>query len=125
MLRSGGLQSESRLILCPDRAFQPKFLRDGGKAAGIAVSLYGLRSRRNWGCGDFTDLRNFCDWAVETVGVSFVALNPLHSIPNRQPYNTSPYLPNCSFYRNALYLDVEAIPAVQVFPRGSADTCQF
>ena len=45
--------------------------------------------------------------------MSFVALNPLHSIPNRQPYNTSPYLPNCSFYRNALYLDVEAIPAVQ------------
>jgi 4-alpha-glucanotransferase len=113
ILRSGGLQSESRLILCPDRAFQPEFLAEEGKAAGIAVSVYGLRSNRNWGCGDFTDLRSLCDWAVDIAGVSFVALNPLHSIPNRQPYNTSPYLPNCSFYRNALYLDVEAIPAVQ------------
>ncbi len=113
ILRSGGVQSESKLIVCPDRAFQPTFLADGVKAAGIAVSLYGLRSSRNWGCGDFTDLRHFCDWAVDAAGVSFVALNPLHSIPNRQPYNTSPYLPNCSFYRNALYLDVEEIPAVQ------------
>jgi 4-alpha-glucanotransferase len=72
-----------------------------------------LRSDRNWGCGDFTDLRSFCDWAARNTGVSFIALNPLHSIPNRQPYNTSPYLPNCSFYRNPLYLDVEAIPEVQ------------
>jgi 4-alpha-glucanotransferase len=113
ILKSGGLRSESRLILCPDRAFQPEFLESGGKAGGIAVSVYGLRSNRNWGCGDFTDLRSLCDWAIDNAGVSFVALNPLHSIPNRQPYNTSPYLPNCSFYRNALYLDVEAIPAVQ------------
>ena len=42
-----------------------------------------------------------------------MALNPLHSIPNRQPYNTSPYLPNCSFYRNPIYLDVERIEDVQ------------
>jgi 4-alpha-glucanotransferase len=25
----------------------------GGRAAGIAVSLYGVRSLRDWGCGDF------------------------------------------------------------------------
>ncbi|HYP05960.1 MAG TPA: 4-alpha-glucanotransferase [Bryobacteraceae bacterium] len=112
-LRCGGTSAECRLILCPDRAYRPPFLDQGSKSAGIAISVYGLRSERNWGCGDFTDLRSFCEWAVATTGVSFIALNPLHSIPNRQPYNTSPYLPNCSFYRNALYLDVEAIPDVQ------------
>jgi 4-alpha-glucanotransferase len=36
-----------------------------------------------------------------------VALNPLHAIHNRRPFNTSPYLPNCTFYQNFLYLDVE------------------
>jgi 4-alpha-glucanotransferase len=112
-LRFGDTTIESRLILCPERAYRPAFLEQGGKGAGIAVSLYGLRSDRNWGCGDFTDLRSFCDWATRETKVSFIALNPLHSIPNRQPYNTSPYLPNCSFYRNPLYLDVEAIPEVQ------------
>ena len=112
-LRAGSESVRIRLILCPDRAYRPDFLEEGGKAAGIAISVYGLRSARNWGCGDFEDLKSFCDWAVQTAGVSFVALNPLHSIPNRQPYNTSPYLPNSSYYRNPLYLNVEAIPEVR------------
>ena len=112
ILTAGSMRADVRLILCPDRAYQPDFLRRG-KRVGIAVSVYGLKSGRNWGCGDFTDLRAFCDWAAENTGVSFIALNPLHSIPNRQPFNTSPYLPNCSFYRNPLYLDVAAIPEVR------------
>ena len=44
-------------------------------------------------------------------GVQFLALNPLHAIPNRQPYNTSPYLPQSSLHRNFIYLDVEKIGA--------------
>lgn len=108
-----GQTSETCLILCPDRAWQPDFLQRGGKGAGVAISLYGLRSSRNWGCGDFSDLEGFTKWAAETLDVSLVALNPLHSIPNRQPYNTSPYLPNSSYYRNGLYLDVERVEDVQ------------
>ena len=96
----------SRLIVCPARAYQPANLR----AAGIGISLYGLRSATNWGCGDFTDLRRFTSWAVKNLGTGFIALNPLHAIPNRAPYNTSPYLPNCSHYRNFIYVDVEAVP---------------
>ncbi len=95
------LLSESRLIVCPSRA-----LSFDGRAAGVAISLYGLRSSRNWGCGDFTDLLAAID-SFARVGCAFVALNPLHAIPNRQPYNTSPYLPQCSLYRNFIYLDVE------------------
>jgi 4-alpha-glucanotransferase len=99
----------SRLIVCPARAYQPAD-GPGFRAAGIGVSLYGLRSARNWGCGDFTDLRRFTTWAVDALGASFIALNPLHAIANRAPYNTSPYLPNCSRYRNFIYIDVEAVP---------------
>jgi 4-alpha-glucanotransferase len=109
----GKTWSEGRLILCPDHAFVPPNLEKDGKAAGVAVSLYGLRSGRNWGCGDFTDLKEFTTWVATEAGADFVALNPLHSIPNRQPYNTSPYLPNCSFYRNPLYLDVESVEDVR------------
>ncbi|HBY58712.1 MAG TPA: 4-alpha-glucanotransferase, partial [Solibacterales bacterium] len=94
----------------PARAWRPESLASGGRTAGIVVSLYGLRSDRNWGCGDTTDLHGFTDWSADQVGAGFVGLNPLHAIHNRTPYNTSPYLPNCTFYRNFLYLDVERVP---------------
>ncbi|HYP15195.1 MAG TPA: 4-alpha-glucanotransferase [Bryobacteraceae bacterium] len=109
-----GLPSATgRLILCPDRAYMPGWLERGQKAAGIAVSLYGIRTNHNWGCGDFTDLKQFSDWVSDETGSAFIALNPLHSIPNRQPYNTSPYLPNCSFYGNPIYIDVTAVEDVR------------
>ncbi len=95
-----------RLIVTPDCAYG----EDLGKCAGFGVMLYGLRSRRNWGCGDFHDLRNLAKWAAECLHASFIALNPLHAIHNRRPFNTSPYLPTTIYYRNFLYLDVEAIP---------------
>lgn len=102
----GGACASMRLIVAPDRAYLP----DGLRAAGIAVALYGIRSERDWGCGDFRDLQGLIDWVADEVGGSFVALNPLHAIHNRRPYNTSPYLPNSVFYQNFLYLDVESIP---------------
>ena len=101
---------KGHLILCPDKAYFPEALAGNGRAGGLAVSLYGLRSRTNWGCGDFTDLQRLTDWVAEDLGASFIGLNPLHAIPNRMPYNTSPYLPACSFYKNFIYLDLVAIP---------------
>jgi 4-alpha-glucanotransferase len=89
-----------------DRAADP----GSRKQAGLGIMLYGLRSRRNWGVGDFRDLRDLINWAVPALRVGFIALNPLHAIHNRRPYNTSPYLPNSVFYRNFLCLDVESIP---------------
>jgi len=93
----------ARFIVCPRKAYQPP-----KRMAGVGMSLYGLRSGRNWGCGDFTDLAASID-RFAAAGASFIALNPLHAIANRQPYNTSPYLPECGFYRNFIYLDVERV----------------
>ena len=95
---------EARFIVCPRRS---RTIEE--RVAGLAVTLYGLRSSRNWGIGDFTDLRNLTT-TFAAAGAAFIALNPLHSLPNRQPYNTSPYLPECSLYRNFIYLDVERVP---------------
>jgi 4-alpha-glucanotransferase len=108
-MRVGDASATSRVAITPERAWTPEHLGQGGRAAGIAVSLYGVRSARNWGCGDFTDLRGVIDWAVEDLRAGFVALNPLHAIHNRRPFNTSPYLPNCVYYQNFIYLDAEVI----------------
>ncbi len=98
-----------RLILCPDRAYMPAGIQNGHRAAGLAIALYGLRSERNWGCGDFTDLERMTDWLSEHVGAAFIGLNPLHAIANRQPFNISPYLPNSTFFKNPIYLDLERV----------------
>jgi 4-alpha-glucanotransferase len=108
-LKVGASGGRTRYIVTPDRAWTDPNLGRGGRAAGIAVSLYGVRSERNWGCGDFRDLGDVIDWVAQELGASFVALNPLHAIHNRRPFNTSPYLPNSIFYQNYLYLDIEGM----------------
>ena len=108
-IKVGAAEAATRYIVTPERAWSDPYLGRGGRAAGIAVSLYGVRSARNWGCGDFHDLLDVVDWVAEDLDASFIALNPLHAIPNRRPFNTSPYLPTSVFYRNFLYLDVEGM----------------
>ena len=116
---AGQAPPETRLIVCPARVYQPEWLK-AGRAAGLAVSLFGLRSNHNWGCGDTTDLKNLIDWTAERAGADFIALNPLHDIPNRQPYNISPYLPNSIFFRNPLYLDLEAMEDFERCPKAQS-----
>ncbi len=119
---AAGMSVEAHLIATPDRAWFPAGTDEMGfRAGGLGVSLYSLRSSRNWGAGDFTDLETFLAWAAP-LGCSFVSLNPLHSIANRAPYNTSPYLPNSIFFRNFLYLDIERIPE---FAHSSAAQSDF
>jgi 4-alpha-glucanotransferase len=98
----------TRWIVGPDRAYQAE--EAPARMGGLAISLYGLRSSRNWGVGDFTDLAGMADWAARDLGVALIGLNPLHAIHNRQPFNTSPYLPLSAFFRNPLYLDIDAVP---------------
>lgn len=117
-IRSGeNSLGEGTMIVSPDRAYLPEPLMHGARSAGFNVTLYGLRSDRNWGCGDFTDLRELTEWAHSELGVSFLGLNPLHALHNRVPYNTSPYLPLSIFYKNFIYVDIEAVPE---FARSSA-----
>lgn len=109
-----GQHEECYWIVAPERVWDP-----GGdwRAAGVAISLYGLRSQRNQGCGDFTDLQNFARWAGQEFGAALIGLNPLHAIHNRQPFNTSPYLPVSAWFRNPLYLDLESIPELRDWHR--------
>ncbi len=107
---NGNVLGQANVIVSPDRAYWPDKLAGGGSIAGFNVTLYGLRSHRNWGCGDFTDLRPLIDWAKHDVGFELIGLNPLHALHNRVPYNTSPYLPLSIFYKNLIYIDIESVP---------------
>ena len=101
-------RARMRLIVAPPGCHVPAALAGGRRVWGVAVQLYGLRSRRNWGIGDFGDL----SLALETLaglGADFVGLNPLHALSLATPECASPYSPSTRRFLNPLYLDVEAM----------------
>jgi 4-alpha-glucanotransferase len=89
----------------PIRAYQG----DGRRLWALAVQLYALRSRRNWGHGDFTDLAELVELAAGQ-GAAAIGLNPLHALFMDRAEQASPYAPNSRLFLNPLYIDVEAIP---------------
>jgi (1->4)-alpha-D-glucan 1-alpha-D-glucosylmutase len=85
------------------RCFLPPAL-ERGRMWAIATQLYALRSERNWGMGDFTDLRVLAQTAG-SVGAGAIALNPLHELHPAQPEGCSPYSPSSRRWLNPLYVD--------------------
>ena len=110
-VRSGGREEggRTRLIAAPPQAYAPPWLMEGRRAWGFNLPLYALRSRANWGVGDFADLREVVGWAG-TLGAAFVGVNPLHAAGGRATADPSPYAPTSRLFLNFLYLSLEAAP---------------
>jgi 4-alpha-glucanotransferase len=106
---ASGAKEELPLLVVPERAFGGDFDR----CWLIAVQLYGVRSARNWGIGDFTDLQGLLEFA-HRLGADGIGLNPLHALFDDRPGDCSPYSPNSRLFLNALYIDVEAIPEFRI-----------
>jgi len=66
------------LIVCPSRMYAPQEIEKGCKVWGVSSQLYAVRSKNNWGIGDFDDLRDLL-LRVHHSGGQFVGLNPLHA----------------------------------------------
>src|SRR5215212_5501191 len=93
----------------PARPPEPAYQGDGRKCWVLAVQLYGVRSRRNWGHGDFSDLAVLLD-IVADFDCAGIGLNPLHAqFYDHSACSGSPYSPNSRLFLNPLYIDVEAI----------------
>ena len=95
------------LSVTPRRAYQLDHLGHQ-RIWVLAVQLYAVRSRRNWGHGDFTDLLELLRIASEN-GAAGVGLNPLHALFDDRPEQASPYSPNSRLFLNPLYIDIEAV----------------
>jgi 4-alpha-glucanotransferase len=104
-----GLSGEVRLIVAPAQCFEPPAIASGTRVWGVAVQLYALRSQRNWGMGDFRDLRELIREAAP-LGCGIVGLNPLHALMPANPAHISPYSPSNRQFLNVLYIAVEDVP---------------
>ena len=97
------------LAVTPKTTFIPEWSHTNDKLWGTIIHLYTLRSNRNWGMGDFTDLRELINF-VHQQGGDLIGLNPLHALcPNLQQ-SFSPYTPSDRRFINALYIDPELEP---------------
>jgi (1->4)-alpha-D-glucan 1-alpha-D-glucosylmutase len=99
---------ECLLIVAPPHCFRPAALQGEHRLWGPTLQLYGLRSRRNWGIGDFGDLAEVIDTFAERGG-DIVGLNPLHALFTHNPAHISPYSPSSRSQLNTIYLDMEAL----------------
>ncbi|HEY3679816.1 MAG TPA: 4-alpha-glucanotransferase, partial [Bradyrhizobium sp.] len=98
---------EVPLLVAPPRAFGGDF----GRCWLLAVQLYSVRSSRNWGIGDFTDLEGLIALSAR-LGAGGVGLNPLHALFDDRPGHCSPYSPSSRLFLNPLYIDVEKLAGV-------------
>lgn len=99
---------QCHFIVAPVDCFQPQALDEGRRLWGLGVQLYTLRSQRNWGIGDFTDLEELVKLAAAQ-GAAFVGLNPLHALFPANPQHVSPYSPSSRLFLNYIYLDITAV----------------
>lgn len=112
-LEDGTALASTCLIVAPPRCFEPQALRHGSRMWGPAIHLYALRSARNWGVGDFTDLCGFAE-AAARLGADVVGLNPLHALFPAEPDVCGPYSPSSRYFLNVIYIDPEAVPEFAV-----------
>ena len=101
------------LVVVPATCYEPKELKLGKKIWGVSVQLYGIRSERNWGMGDYTDLKFLVRKLAEN-GAHWVSLNPLHQLYLSNPEHCSPYSPSSRLLFNVLYIDPMALPEWEV-----------
>ena len=99
----GPARKPAKLKLEQGRCYEPELLAQGGRVWGFMVQLYSLRSKKNWGIGDFGDLRALVEFAAER-GAAVVGVNPLHATEG------SPYSPSSRLALNFRYLDIPALP---------------
>jgi 4-alpha-glucanotransferase len=104
-----GINAHADLIVAPDRCHLPARLGPGSRSWGLSCQLYGLRSERNWGIGDFTDLAMLAR-AAGRCTASVVGINPLHALFAAEPRHVSPYSPSSRSQLDYLYIDVTAVP---------------
>jgi 4-alpha-glucanotransferase len=108
-LQAGEETAEIELIIAPASCHLPEALQPGQHNWGLTTQLYGLRSGRDWGIGDFTDLESLMRTAGE-LGAATVGINPLHALFAAEPRHFSPYSPSSRLWLNWLYIDVTAVP---------------
>lgn len=107
-VKTGKGEYKTLLAVAPRKCYALD-MKGKEKLFGFALQLYSLKSRRNWGVGDFTDLENMVNLLADSGG-DVVGLNPLNVLRHDCPEDASPYNSVSRLFLNPIYIDVEKVP---------------
>jgi 4-alpha-glucanotransferase len=99
----GEVAQECHLIVVPERCKGLTDATGGTRTWGLTAPLYGLRSARNWGIGDFEDLARLAE-AAATEGADFIGVNPVHALFPATSHMYSPYSPSSREFLNIMHI---------------------
>jgi 4-alpha-glucanotransferase len=100
-----GTNAEALVLSAPTRAYS----LDEARTWGVFLPLYAVRSARDWGAGDFTDLEELIAWVQERGG-GLAGTLPMLAAFLDEPFEPSPYSPASRLFWNEFFLDVERVP---------------
>ncbi|MET0744340.1 MAG: malto-oligosyltrehalose synthase [Microvirga sp.] len=106
--QAGRQDSEATVIAAPARCFEPENLSAGARLWGAAAQVYSLRSRRNLGIGDFSDVTVAAE-GLGRLGGSFLGLSPVHALFGSDRGKISPYSPSSRLFLEPIFVDPTAI----------------
>ena len=106
-LETDNKKYRSTLAVTPDKCYSPQFLNEQ-KVWGFAAQLYAMKSKRNWGVGDFSDLAELAKICAQN-GADIIGLNPLNVLFHDFPEDASPYSSISRLFLNPIYIDVEKV----------------
>jgi len=110
-------EGNNRLLLSPETENTINIIHDGfanlqninWKGAGVAIPVFGLRSKNGMGVGEITDLKLLVDWAMAT-GLSMIQLLPINDTTATYTWHDSyPYSAISAFALHPLLINLEAV----------------
>ncbi len=103
---------QSLLIVSPAKTPSLRDIAGVDQCWGLNASLYGIRSNRNFGLGDFTDLAELAALSAQA-GAAFIGTHPLHALGWESSEVISPYSPSHRALLNQHHIALDAIPGLQ------------
>ncbi|MEM6490545.1 MAG: 4-alpha-glucanotransferase [Pseudomonadota bacterium] len=102
------------LLAAPERAPSPEDIGRRERMWGVNAALYGLRSTRNAGLGDYADLAALAD-GLGRSGADFLGLNPVHALGWSADV-VSPYSPSHRQFLDARHIALDRVPDLEASP---------
>lgn len=108
IVETGNGSEEITVIAAPRSVPMLPDITGRSRLWGLNAALYGLRSERNLGVGDFADLA-LAGQVFGAVGAAFLGINPVHTLGWTDHGVISPYSPSHRGFLNAMYVAVDRI----------------